>query len=138
MTSFESFVAHQESLASRVEAAFRSAPPLAESDPIVAWPTRHDSDEISSDFRGCLWSDITFAVVSRHRMNLPLLLIVAFAYFLPAFLVQSLRYFGPDDDALEFAFYSLTPPEDPISEWYGTLLARVSLFDRDQWGPFGR
>jgi hypothetical protein len=65
-------------------------------------------DEIGRDFRGRAWRDLTPDVLRHHSWACSLLFMTpeAFGYYLPAFLIASLR----DGEVLDHTTFVLMPP----------------------------
>ena len=124
-------------LASRVERAFESSVVPSLDASVTQSRSHHESERVELQFRGRPWQAISFAEVSQFRMVLPLLTAVYFRHLLPAFIVRSLRHRGPEDDALEFVYFSLIPPQDGGSRDYDEFVDRMSAFDGRQRTAIG-
>jgi hypothetical protein len=87
---------------------------------------------LERQFEGRRWQSVLFSEVSEFRFSLPLLSPGFFRHLLPAFVVRSLEYRGLEDDALEYVFLSLVPPQDKECWQFGWFVERMSGFDRQQ------
>ena len=115
-------------LAARVRKAFElSEVPHG---PVTQLGFPHERRILEQQFEGRSWQSVLFSEVSKFRMELPLLSPGYYRHLLPAFVVRSLEYRGVEhDDALEFVFLSLVPPQDKEFGWF---VERMSGFTSRQ------
>ncbi len=119
-----------DALAELVEAAFESSKMPSSEVPLVESDELPDSIRLSRRFSGRDWKAISFEDVWLSRFDLCRFTDRYFHYYLPAFIVQTLRVGGLETDPLDFVQSSLTPPDS--GEDYERFLTRLSLFDREQ------
>lgn len=77
------------------------------------------------------WRDIDETSIEEHFNCLPILSPEAFHYFLPAYLVYSLKHFYLGNDVCAFTLYALCPGKDwkKSEEWWKN---RFKHFSREQ------
>jgi hypothetical protein len=92
--------------------------------------TRADYWKLMNDFKGNHWKKIPPEILVKHVYDLPLFSPEAFRFYLPAYLLASLRG-EPSGDFGEFTYYEFVPPEDEGSDME-YFLKRVEGFDRPQ------
>ena len=78
-------------------------------DRIVTERDNQESFDIESDFKGKSWEELDFDILASHQDSLPLLTPEAFAFYIPAYMLISLRYYEKADILVDFTLYSLIP-----------------------------
>lgn len=68
-----------------------------------------DSMKVRLSLAGHKWWLVDDNIIDQNHLHLPLLTPIAFHYYLPAFLIRSLKHFVPDNETLIFTVYSLAP-----------------------------
>jgi hypothetical protein len=101
-----------EILVSKIEEAFESG--AYPGDDNIVEKTVNVPEEIQAAFEGKSWKEISIATTYRFRLDLPSFTPAAFRYYLPAFLIASLRSDPETDDIWygeveEYTFYNLIP-----------------------------
>ena len=79
----------------------------------------HECDEcheVIELFADLDWKPINPEIIEEHHGSMSLFSPEAFNYFLPAYLIYSLKHFSEDDTVCEFTIYALTPNIEMIEE----------------------
>lgn len=92
----------------------------------------NDSAALSACLGGVQWWLVDNQALANNFDNLPFLTPHAFHYYLPAFLLSSLRYFEPDNLLLQHTVYSLAPFKSSSAD--PRFRARRELFTASEVG----
>lgn len=106
-----------ENLQSKIEAAFSDIEPPSPKNII-----EHECQEcrdVEQTFRNQNWRNIELKKVEWAYDKLPLFTPEAFQYFLPAFMIYSLR--KPESDVCEFLVYALASKKVSVEWWQERL-----------------
>ena len=90
-----------------VAAAFEERPPITGF--VTRDPGGFDQRSVEADLSDCRWQDISIETVAIHKDDLAFLTAEAFAYFLPAFIVASIKEPDLTDVAMQSTLWMLTP-----------------------------
>ena len=110
-----------ENLQSKIEAAFSDVQPPA-SDNIIEHECQ-ECREVERTFRNQNWRNIEPKKIEWAYDKLPLFTPEAFLYFLPAFMIYSLR--EPESQVCEFLIYGLTRKK-PTNEWWQERFSKLT------------
>jgi hypothetical protein len=90
-----------------------------------------DSMNLRTCFGGIPWWEVTDASIAQNYDNLPFLTPRAYHYYLPAFLLGSLKNFEPDNLILVYTVFSLapfkTPADDPLFKFIRGLFSSAEV-----------
>lgn len=94
----------------------------------------YDDDEccnrVKTEFNSLKWWSANCDFINRNYDVLSLFTSTAFHYYLPAFLICSLKRFEPDNRILEYTIYSLSPTKTSQDDPW--LKERLRLFTPEQ------
>ena len=110
-----------ENLQAKIEAAFSDVEP-----PSIGNIIAHDCQEcreVERTFRNQNWRNIEPEKIEWAYDKLPLFTSEAFLYFLPAFMIYSLR--EPESEVCDFLIYGLTNKK-PSDEWWQERYSKFS------------
>jgi hypothetical protein len=100
----------EDELVKKIKSAFATMPPPNE-DNIVIVPNNYESFMVANLLKGKHWQDLSEATIYEIRLNLPRLTPEAFRFYLPAYLIWSLK--GENGgEILEYVVFNLNPQED--------------------------
>jgi hypothetical protein len=89
-----------------------------------------ECDGVRDDFGGVRWWSAGQDVIEKNVDTVPLLSAEAFHYYLPAYLLRSLKTFDRDSPVLEYTIYSLSPTKTSADDpWYRE---KLNLFTPEQ------
>lgn len=92
-----------------IERAFADLPLPKEEEIVVG--DDPDSIQITDDFGGCRWREITLDKLLYHREAFCFMTDTGIQYYLPAYLVASLDYYEQSDLIPDHVIYNLSPHE---------------------------
>ena len=121
-----------------IEEAFADTP--YPGDDCISKPNEDGSDLVRA-FRGQSWRDLQLNIITNYHVDMALMTPEAFRYYLPAFMLAVIFYYGHVSTLPMGLMHSLTPPDAGLLQKYlekktdplkhtqiGDFLNRVSAF----------
>jgi hypothetical protein len=145
-----------EAVTALIRDAFAATPNPGDHE-LVADQSGRDPEcaEVAAAFRGLRWQDAPLDLLRRYADALPLFRPGAFRYYLPAYLLATIRSYYDVDTMRDALAFNLSPPGTAPAWQADHFRARASLFtdaerkavasflevmaeyDRDDWGAQG-